>query len=234
MNYEDNTDLNLFPFELHLNSRPKSSRKPWQSKPEPSRSLRFHLRPIHSLRYVGWLKKHCWKGLIYCPKTYVTVSISRYIVPSCNARGYFPYCIMLIWEIPLSSWHHDSVHFNKRKTCINTTLWNSMTSLYGSCFFAPPQYKISINFKVAWTFNDAKIPSDIEEQTITNMTCLRIRSAKREFTGNYKFTLSNDFGSCEHTIKLIVLGEISGFDWNFLYIYTLFQLIICFKIAFST
>ena len=60
--------------------------------------------------------------------------------------------------------------------------------------------------QIKWTYKGGKLPADIEEESITNMTCLRIKSAKRAHTGDYNFSLTNEHGSCQHTIQLIVLG----------------------------
>ena len=62
--------------------------------------------------------------------------------------------------------------------------------------------------KVTWQFNDGPIMVDnITEETIRNMTCIRMKNVKRSDGGDYSVTLENKSGKCTMTVKVIVIGK---------------------------
>ena len=63
--------------------------------------------------------------------------------------------------------------------------------------------------KVTWTCEGSPIKEKrIETETIVNMSCLRLKGAKREDKGCYTVTMESEFGSCTRNYTVIVLGEL--------------------------
>lgn len=63
--------------------------------------------------------------------------------------------------------------------------------------------------KVTWSYNDGKFTDSrrIKDQTIHNMTSMTLAKVVRNDSGNYKVELTNEHGSCNFTVKVIVLGK---------------------------
>ena len=62
---------------------------------------------------------------------------------------------------------------------------------------------------VSWSYNDGAMPDKkrFKEETIYGMTCVRMSKVVRSDSGNYKVVLKNDYGNCEHIIKVVVMGK---------------------------
>ena len=67
--------------------------------------------------------------------------------------------------------------------------------------------------KVQWTYNGSKLPDAkrFKEETIANMTCVRMSKVKRGDAGDYKVKLENKHGDNNFTVKVIVLGKLVYF-----------------------
>ena len=62
--------------------------------------------------------------------------------------------------------------------------------------------------KVTWTYESEPVKGKhIESETIVNLTCLRMKGAKREDKGQYTVTMDSEFGSCTRNYTVIVLGR---------------------------
>ncbi len=83
--------------------------------------------------------------------------------------------------------------------------------------------------KVSWTYNAGKFPDAkrMKSQTIVNMTSMTLAKAVRKDSGDYKVTLSNDYGEASFTIHLTVLGRLSGGIKANTYIYFLLRSFKC-------
>lgn len=62
-----------------------------------------------------------------------------------------------------------------------------------------------------WRFNDKQLPDPlrIKEETIYNMTTLRISKAKRSDSGTYSLLLQNEHGQASVSVKVKVIGKFS-------------------------
>ena len=70
-------------------------------------------------------------------------------------------------------------------------------------FNGHPQPTVNITFNDGDVRDTARILPKVSEKNIG----FCVNDAERPDTGNYTLTLSNDFGKCSGTVKLIVLGE---------------------------
>ena len=64
--------------------------------------------------------------------------------------------------------------------------------------------------EINWTYEDKPIKEKrIEIETINNMSCLRMKAAKRSDKGTYILTLKSEYGTCTRKYTFIVLGRTS-------------------------
>ena len=60
---------------------------------------------------------------------------------------------------------------------------------------------------VEWTFKDEPISDKrFQEETIYGLTCLRLKKVVRSDSGDYVVTVTNPYGECSLTVKVIVIG----------------------------
>ena len=62
--------------------------------------------------------------------------------------------------------------------------------------------------EVTWSYNDGKFTDTrrIKDESVNNLTTLRLSKVVRDDTGKYKVKLRNEFGECSFTVKVTVLG----------------------------
>ena len=62
---------------------------------------------------------------------------------------------------------------------------------------------------VTWSYNGGNVTDSrrIKDETVNNLTTLRLAKVVRDDTGSYKVALSNAYGECSFTVKVIVIGK---------------------------